>query len=344
MNTSNWKEFLYKDLFEIKKGKRLTKADMIDGCIPYIGATDSYNGITAFISNDKWLHKPNTISVSYNGSIAEAFYQDVTFWATDDVNVLYPKFDLNRNRAIFLTTIINREKFRYNYGRKWNKKIMEETAIKLPSDAKGKPDWSWIDNYVVNHLVAKLSPVAELVWNNSFSANPLAKSKIPLNKDKWQWFRIGDVFEVKAGKYHYPSEYDNGETPYISATSVNNGIADRISIDAEFKGNVVTTEKVKCKAFFQPDDFCATSDVNIVSCEGRINKFTGLFLATIIDFNENYRWNYGRQCRVEDTKSIRLKLPAVDTGKKSKTGTPIYEPDWQFMENYIKSLPYSSCL
>jgi hypothetical protein len=54
-------------------------------------------------------------------------------------------------------------------------------------------------------------------------------------------------------------------------------------------------------------------------------------IATIIDFNESYRWTYGRQCRVNDTENIRIKLPV----------TPEGTPDWQFMENYIKSLPYS---
>ena len=47
MNTSNWEWFKLSDLFDLKKGKRLTKADMIGGDIPYIGASDSHNGVTA---------------------------------------------------------------------------------------------------------------------------------------------------------------------------------------------------------------------------------------------------------------------------------------------------------
>ena len=90
MDCRNWKFFGFKKLFDIRKGKRLTKADMVEGNIPYIGATDSNNGLTARISNDEYLHSANTISVSYNGSIAEAFYQTKDYWATDDVNVLYP--------------------------------------------------------------------------------------------------------------------------------------------------------------------------------------------------------------------------------------------------------------
>lgn len=46
-----WKEFYIKDIFSISPGKRLTKSDMIVGNKPFIGATDSNNGVTAFVSN-----------------------------------------------------------------------------------------------------------------------------------------------------------------------------------------------------------------------------------------------------------------------------------------------------
>ncbi len=150
LDTDKWGWFEIGDdrLFEIKKGKRLTKADMIDGDIPYIGAIESNNGLSAMIANDEHLHEANTITVSYNGSIAEAFYQDKEFWPTDDVNVLYPHFKLNRHIAMFLTTVLHNEKYRFNYGRKWKKDLMEKSKIKLPVDAKGNPDWKYMENYI----------------------------------------------------------------------------------------------------------------------------------------------------------------------------------------------------
>ena len=152
LNTNNWKWFRYDEIFEIKKGKRLTKADMQNGNIPYIGAIDSNNGISAYISNDEHLHQGNTITVSYNGSIAEAFYQTTKFWATDDVNVLYPKFILNRYIAMFLITLIHREKYRFNYGRKWDKELMEASLIKLPAvkiaPNEYEPDWQFMEDYI----------------------------------------------------------------------------------------------------------------------------------------------------------------------------------------------------
>jgi hypothetical protein len=43
LNVENWTYFKLTDekLFEIKKGKRLTKEDFIEGKTPFIGAIDS---------------------------------------------------------------------------------------------------------------------------------------------------------------------------------------------------------------------------------------------------------------------------------------------------------------
>ena len=108
IDISNWKEFAIADLFDVVKGTRLTRANMKSGSIRYIGASTFNNGITAYIANDEHLHPANTISVSYNGSVGVAFYQDEPFWASDDVNILYPKFPLTQNIALFLIPIIQR--------------------------------------------------------------------------------------------------------------------------------------------------------------------------------------------------------------------------------------------
>ena len=86
ISTHNWQYFKLEDIFVIKKGKRLTAEDQTDGETPYIGAIDNNNGVSNYIGQDA-IHEGNTISLSYNGSVGEAFYQPKPFWATDDVNV-----------------------------------------------------------------------------------------------------------------------------------------------------------------------------------------------------------------------------------------------------------------
>lgn len=146
-----WDKFRLGDLFRIVKGKRLTQANMIEGETPFIGASAKNNGYTNRIGNLENHHPGGVITVSYNGSIAEAFYQPKEFVASDDVNVFYPKFKLNPYLAIFLCTIIFNEKYRFTYGRKWDLNLMENSYIWLPSirtKSEIAPNWEFIENYI----------------------------------------------------------------------------------------------------------------------------------------------------------------------------------------------------
>ena len=149
IDTSQWQEFPLEKLFKIVKGTRLTKRDMVDGDINYIGATAFNNGITAHIGNETALHKAGTLTVTYNGSIGETFYQEEPFWASDDVNILYPQFKMTRNIAHFLATIIKVVgKNNYAYEDKWQIEDMKKTAIKLPVTSDGEPDFAFMESYM----------------------------------------------------------------------------------------------------------------------------------------------------------------------------------------------------
>ena len=147
IEVDSWKWFEIGELFKVKKGKRLTKSNMRSGSTPFIGASDSNNGLTSKIDLEP-IHEGNTISVSYDGSVAEAFYQPVSFWALDSVNVLYPKFKLNKFIALFIITILRKEKYRFNYGRKWHVERMETSKIKLPINENGEPDFAFMEKYI----------------------------------------------------------------------------------------------------------------------------------------------------------------------------------------------------
>lgn len=147
LDVSDWRLFPLTDLFEIKKGKRLTKANRKAGSTPFLSAIVGNNGVSAYISTAP-QHPGNTIAVNYNGNVGEAFYQPIGFCCSDDVNVLYPKFSLTPAVGVFLVTVIRQERFRFNFGRKWHLERMATTAIRLPAQADGNPDWSWMERYV----------------------------------------------------------------------------------------------------------------------------------------------------------------------------------------------------
>lgn len=121
---------------------------MKDGNINFIGATSTNNGITAKIANNNYLHPANTITVNYNGSVGESFYQTEKFWASDDVNVLYPKFEMNESIALYFLAPLMKKGKGYGYAYKWTKEKMSEDMILLPTISTGEPDYALMDTYI----------------------------------------------------------------------------------------------------------------------------------------------------------------------------------------------------
>lgn len=135
-------------IFDIKKGKRLTKDNMIPGTINFIGSTSVNNGVTAKVSNSSHIHNGNTITVTYNGSVGEAFYQTDSFWASDDVNVLTFKRLLNERLALFFCTSLRKSGKKYGYTYKWTKELMEKDEIILPVTSSGSIDYKFMETYI----------------------------------------------------------------------------------------------------------------------------------------------------------------------------------------------------
>lgn len=139
------------DLFVGRRGKRLIKEDMIPGKTNYIGAISSNNGVREHIrAEPEGIFPGNCITVNYNGSVGEAFYQDEPFWPSDDVNVLYARNDwtLDRETGLFVATLIKANRFKFDYGRKWVLDKLLDTEIPLPSTGEGRPDWDFIRGFM----------------------------------------------------------------------------------------------------------------------------------------------------------------------------------------------------
>lgn len=148
-NDKEWREFFISKIFEIKAGKRLTKANMKVGNIPFIGATDSNNGITNFVSNENASTDKGILGVNYNGSVVETFYHPYKCTFSDDVKRFSTKeVEGNKYIYLFLKNAILKQKCKYMYGYKFNENRMTKQKIMLPVNSKGEPDYKFMDDYM----------------------------------------------------------------------------------------------------------------------------------------------------------------------------------------------------
>lgn len=325
IDASKWEPFPIGTLFTIVKGTRLTKANMRDGDINFIGASAINNGITAHISNDEHIHLKNTITITYNGSFGEAFYQDAPFWASDDVNVLYPRFTLNRYIALFIIPVLKQAGKKYAFIDKWKKEDMEKDCILLPVDENHQPDFSYMETYMKNQEIAVSASLTKLQ-----SAKRFAKSK-GVEVEKWKTYKIKDIFPkiVKPTVYHTREVKENPDgIPYVVRSKFNNGIKYNVERPV---GNVNPARVISFGAenatfFYQKTEWVSGRDMYYLDTRG-IDEYACLFITSCLQpIAEKYSYNYGMFPNL--LKEEIVKLPADVNG----------EPDYEYMEKYMRKV------
>ena len=145
-----WKEFFLDEICNIKSGVRLTKANMNEGMMPFIGATDSNNGITNFVSNTNRSLDKNVLGVNYNGSVVENFYHPYPCVFSDDIKRISFKDEQGQNKYcyLFLKQMILQQKEKYRYAYKFNGDRMARQKIMVPVDEERKINYNTIENYM----------------------------------------------------------------------------------------------------------------------------------------------------------------------------------------------------
>lgn len=146
LDFNSWEEFKLEDVVDIYPGKRLTKADMIPGRTPFIGASSKNHGITNFVGNINESYDSEVLGVNYNGSIADSFYHKSPSLFSDDVKRIKIKQEdkPSKLKYLYLKTIIYQSKKRFPYGYKLSEERLKKLNIVMPSK-NGKPDWDKVE-------------------------------------------------------------------------------------------------------------------------------------------------------------------------------------------------------
>ena len=165
---------------------------------------------------------------------------------------------------------------------------------------------------------------------------PQKGNALDFNTHEWKEFRVGDFFDIhptKAIDGLSSKDCVESGTPLITNSAENNGIVGFCDFPPTEEGNIITFSDttVGNTFFFQPYPFVGFAHVQgMYPITRKWNIAELLFFKTLLVFECSVKYNYGRKMRRDLVSNISLKLPVSPDG----------EPDWKFMENYIKSLPY----
>ena len=309
------------DLFQIGYGTNfdLNKMDITVSSDPekirFISRTRQNLGVAAYVKpyRDTSPLEAGLITVALGGSyLLTAFVQESPFYTAQNIAVLMPKNPLTYTEKLFYCLCLGRNRFRYSaFGREANRTL---GMIKVPA--------SMPHNFEEMHF-KEPKP----------SRDSILGITVDLTSVGWRDFRLIELFDISSTVTTSLAEleaYGPGNHPYVTTRTSNNGVRGFYNHATE-EGNVLVVDSaVLGYCSYQRNSFSASDHVEKLMPKFAISEYIGMFLTTILN-REQYRYSYGRKASIKRLSDASIRLPVTCEGK----------PDWQFMEGFIKSLPYS---
>lgn len=339
INTSNWKPVNITSIFNVEYGNKFDKCNMIETDkrdIAFITRTGSNNGVGAYVEfiEDINPYPAGCLTIALGGSLGSTFLQPKPFYTAQNIAVLIPKDNIDvewtETIKLFLASLIQRESgVRYvAFGRELNTHIKNDFFISLPHNSSNQIDWD------------EIKCICSGLYFSHIDSSPINR-RIVLDISTWHKFKINDLFPKKCrerGKIHSSEDLPEGDDfYYIGAKKKNNGVMSKCGYDPNLitKGNCIVFicngQGSVGYALYMDRDFFASGDL-VIGYNPNINVYTGLFLVSVLD-KERFKYSFGRKYG-KYLASTEILLPSKD-GKN---------PDWEFMERFIKGLPYSKAL
>lgn len=285
--------------------------------VNFVSRTSKNNGVSAIVEKvaDVEPLPAGTITVACGGSVLETFLQPKPYYSGRDLFFLTPLVEMSDVVKLYYCACIRANKYRYNYGRQANKTLKDILV----------PDISELPLFVTNLPISDYSNMAK----------PLEIGNYSLNTEEWKPFRYEELFTIERGTGPRKQDIMSGSTPFVTSTDANNGITAFCDYVPTHNANIISVNRngSVAKAFYQEKAFCSTEDVHIFNPKFPLNKYIAMFFITLFQ-KEKYRYSYGRKWGIDRMNNSVILLPVNLNG----------EPDYAYMEKYIKSLPYSSAI
>lgn len=146
----------------------------------------------------------------------------------------------------------------------------------------------------------------------------------------WKEFRVGMFFDFKRGKVKKLQSLQKGDVPVIAAARSNQGVAGCYDVEPLYKEQLtISCNGVGCGSTFYHDyPFNVNGDAIVSFDKMFIPTKAKQFICCILDGLLTRKYSYEEKCSPEKASNEKILLPA----------TPVGEPDWRYMEMYMRGV------
>ncbi|EMF0076320.1 restriction endonuclease subunit S [Enterococcus hirae] len=299
--------------------------------LPYISARKKNNGLKEFLPYTKNKIQKNSLTWNKigDGGAGLAYYHPYDY-LVDSINVvvLYPKPKMNPYIGLFLSTLLSMYKDVFNHGHTLSKRRFNTAKIKVPVTPQKSLNWDYMEQYIVN--IMKTIEIPEL--------EPIKSSNVALNSVNWLPVQLGELFIPRRGNSGPKNKLKPGNTVLISAKKTDNGFDSMVTPPEKstIYSNTLTVNNNGDGgagiAYYHPYKFIATQDVTLLIPKFKLSKYSKIFISLAISSQRTgMGFGFGNKLNSSRLERLSIMLPV----KLDKS------PNWEFMEDYIKSISNS---
>lgn len=300
---------------------------------PVVSAGETNEGIIGRTTVAAKIFPKNTITIDMFGqAFAHGYaYKMVTHARVQSLAVKGRSATLQE--CFFLVTLINFNKYKFDYGRMCNWERIKDLYLLLPAiidkETHATPDWQYMSDFMSELEGRKdKGAVGGALTTENVETDELVST------DGWGDFRVDSLFDrLEAGKGYAWMLEEGDDCLYLGAKKDDNCVMRRCARNPDLlhPGNCVVFicdgQGSVGYANYMDREFIATPNL-VMGYSERLNKYNGLFIATILD-RERPKYSFGRKWKTHLRDTV-IRLPKTADGK----------PDWDEMERRIRALPY----
>lgn len=325
--------FKVKDIFEsIEKCKCNNVSSLNNGVIQYIGATNKNNGLMSFVDDESKITHGNCIVFICDGqgSVGYSLYKETDFIGSTTLKVGRYR-NINKYNALYIVTALDKNRSIYSYGYKRTEGRLKNETIYLPINSKDEIDFLYMEDVMKKKEIVAKSDYISYCKTILATIDDIQVS--PLNVITWSPFYINEIFiEPQRGKRIVEKNHIAGNTPLVSSYGQGNGVTNFIGNEDKVRKftdciSIANGGSSAGKAFYHPYTFIAAD--HVTQCWNKaLNKYQYLFLATVMTKALTGKYCFSHEISDPRLAKERIMLPATESG----------EPDYDYMEQYIKNL------
>lgn len=336
------------------------------GTVPFISCQTTHNGIAMYCGETPEVE--NCITVSTNGNCFDCFYHPYPIIPSSDVEVLYKKgITDDEYIALYLCAAMSPNSKLFSYSNKPKNGKVFSAEISLPVVESSDPahvytpddiDWEYMRERIAElerERIAELDAYLKATGLDDYELTDedkyilsLSPTTIPSEAgtvrtdsedgdERFGEFKVGELFEIlnnpQLDKCNFAFGHGVGyEYPYFTRTENNNGILGYVKyLDEEHKlpGGSLAVGMISMRFHYMSHDFYAGQFTKtLVPKFGHMNDVVAQYFIALLNKHSAYYQSYlvrEFSRRVADTV---LALPITPTG----------EPDFDFMERYIRAV------